>query len=325
MSKLQMHKVEEDEAGIRLDRWFKRHFPNLTHVQLQKMLRTGQVRVSGKRAETSTRLEAGQDIRVPPMAAEPAVYEAKKSERDASDIKKMILFEDEDVMVLNKPPGLAVQGGSGLSESIDDMLVSLTHRRHGRPKLVHRLDRGTSGVLLVAKTAFAAAKLSESFRQRETQKIYWAITLGVPKPEKGRIDLPLVRRGEAMAVAVKKNKDFDQAKNAVTIYQNMERALFQAAFVAMWPVTGRTHQLRVHMAHMGTPLLGDTLYGGVPPEGMMPTEIGQGLHLHARRLIIPHPRGGGMIDVSAPLSKEMRKTWKWFGFDAKADADFSDA
>lgn len=324
MSKLQMRKVEDDEAGIRLDRWFKRHFPALTHGQLQKMLRTGQVRVGGKRAETSTRLEAGQDIRVPPQVVEPTAEIAKKSARDASDIKKLILYEDDDVLVLNKPAGLAVQGGTGLRSSVDHMLAALSSEKHGKPKLVHRLDRDTSGVLLVAKNVFSASRLTESFRHRDTQKIYWGVTLGVPKPEKGRIETALVKRGELMHVAHKKDEDFKEAKNAITVYQNMERAMFEMAFVAMWPITGRTHQLRVHMAHIGTPLLGDKLYGKPMPETMPADEIGQGLHLHARRLIIPHPRRG-IIDASAPLDVEMRKTWKYFSFDPKADADFSEA
>jgi 23S rRNA pseudouridine955/2504/2580 synthase len=322
MSKLQMRKVEDDEAGLRLDRWFKRHFPELSHGQLQKMLRTGQVRVGGKRAETSTRLESGQDIRVPPQVRtpRPAVH-AQKSARDASDIKKLILFEDDDVLVLNKPAGLATQGGTGLRESIDHMLVALTHEKHGKPKLVHRLDRDTSGVLLVAKTAYAAARMAESFRHRDTQKIYWGLTIGVPKPERGRIEAALVKQGEVMVIAGKKD---EEAKTAITVYQNMERALFEAAFVAMWPITGRTHQLRVHMAHLHTPLLGDKLYGRPMPEGLPEDELGKGLHLHARRLILPHPRRG-TLDVTAPLGVEMRKTWKWFGFDSKAEADFSEA
>ncbi|MDR3424361.1 MAG: RluA family pseudouridine synthase [Alphaproteobacteria bacterium] len=319
MPQLQTHKVEADESGIRLDRWFKRHFPNLTHGQLQKMLRTGQVRIDGKRAESATRLEAGQEIRVPPQAIEtPPAEIAKKSARDANDIKKLILFEDEDVLVLNKPTGLAVQGGTGLTSSIDHMLASLATDKNGKPKLVHRLDRDTSGVLLVAKSAFAAMRLAESFRNRETRKIYWGVTLGVPKPERGRIEAALVKRGETMIVAGKKDED---AKKAVTVYQNMERAEFQAAFVAMWPVTGRTHQLRAHMAHIGTPLLGDKLYGKPLPESFPQQELGKGLHLHARRLIIPHPRRG-TIDVTAPLGAEMRKTWTWFGFDPNADAEF---
>ena len=323
MSKLQMQKVESDEAGIRLDRWFKRHFPTVTHGQLQKMLRKGEIRVGGKRADASTRLEEGQEIRVPPQAAAPSPQEAvKKSQRDINDIKKLILFEDADVLVLNKPAGLAVQGGTGLKISIDHMLTSLADTKNGKPKLVHRLDRDTSGVLLIAKNVFSATRLAESFRQRDTRKIYWGVTLGVPKPERGRIDVALAKRGETMVVADKKEEE--DSKNAITVYQNMERAEFMAAFVAMWPITGRTHQLRVHMAHIGTPLIGDKLYGQPLPDGFPHEELGQGLHLHARRLIIPHPRRG-VIDVSAPIGPDMRKTWKWFGFDANADADFSEA
>ncbi len=322
MSKLQSAKVEDDEAGIRLDRWFKRHFPDVSHGQLQKLLRTGQVRVSGKRAESATRLDAGQEIRVPPQIASGTLPDApQRSARDANDIKKLILFEDADILVLNKPAGLAVQGGTGLKTSVDRMLASLADKKYGKPKLVHRLDRDTSGVLLIARTPLAASRLTESFRRRETRKIYWAVTLGVPKPEKGRIDMPLVKRGEVMVVA---EEGDEEAKNAISVYQNMDRAEFKAAFVAMWPITGRTHQLRVHMAALGTPLLGDPLYGKPLPDGFPAAELGKGLHLHARRLIIPHPRRGE-IDVSAPLSAEMKKTCKWFGFDTNAEADFSDA
>lgn len=328
MTKRQMSTVEQDEAGIRLDRWFKRHFPETSHGQLEKMLRTGQIRVGGKRAEASTRLDAGQEIRIPPQLQEgqgadgqKTVAAQERSARDASDIKKLILFEDEDLWVLNKPAGLAVQGGTGLKTSIDGMLASLASEKHGKPKLVHRLDRDTSGVLLIARTPFAATRLSESFRQRETRKIYWGITQGVPKPEQGRIEAALVRQGETMVVA---RAGDEEAKNAITLYQNLDRAEFRAAFVAMWPVTGRTHQLRVHLAHIGTPLLGDRLYGPPMPESFPQDALGKGLHLHARRLIIPHPRRG-VLDVTAPLGPDMKKTWKWFGFDLSAEADFSEA
>jgi len=325
MSQRQMQKVDKDEAGIRLDRWFKRHFPLLSHGQLEKLIRTGQVRAGGKRCSASTRLEAGWEIRVPPHVSAPLRQDAaKKSERNANDIKKMILFEDGDVLVLNKPAGLAVQGGTGLKSSIDHLLASLADEKHGKPKLVHRLDRDTSGVLLIARTPFAAAKLTESFRKRETRKIYWGLTVGVPKPAKGRIEAPLVRRGEKMSLAQERETEED-AKNAITLYATVEHAKSLAAFVALWPVTGRTHQLRVHMASLNAPLLGDRLYGAPTPEGFPSQELGKGLHLHARRLIIPHPRKG-LIDITAPLNPEMRKTWEWFGFDAAADDDlFSDA
>lgn len=320
-SKLQTHTVTDDEADIRLDRWFKRHFPAVTHGQLQKILRKGEVRVDGKRAETSTRLAAGQSIRVPPqIIAPPKALIEKQSTRVASQLKKMILFEDDDVIVLNKPAGLAVQGGTGIKENIDDMLQSLNHPKHGKPKLVHRLDRDTSGVLLLARTAFAATKLTASFRHRDTQKIYWALVAGTPKPENGRVDAPLLKQGEIMVV---EQEDREDAKSAITLYQTIESAKKLATFVALWPITGRTHQLRVHMSYLGMPILGDRLYGGEVSLGAPEGELGTGLHLHARRLIIPHPRRG-VIDVSAPLGPEMRKTWKWFCFDENAASDFED-
>ena len=343
--KLHTHRVTDDDNGIRLDRWFKRHFPALTHGQLQKLLRTGQVRVEGKRVEASHRLEAGQNIRVPPTANEtPHDPAAPKIPHGAEQLKKYVLFEDDDVIVLNKPAGLAVQGGSGLKENIDDMLEIFTHRKHGKPKLVHRLDRDTSGVLLIARSTSAAAKLSESFRARSTQKIYWGITLGVPSPIRGRIEVPLVKKGERMVAATEEELQEEQRrlraakktgkrdtksgdekiKSATTVYQIMESAKGQAAFVAMWPITGRTHQLRVHMATLGTPLLGDRLYCDQDSAALPMDELGQGLHLHARRLIIPHPKRG-IIDATAPLSMDLRKTWSWFGFDRDANADFSEA
>lgn len=320
--KLQTRTVTEDEADIRLDRWFKRHFPALSHGQLQKLLRTGQVRVDGKRADTSTRLKAEQSIRVPPQVeAPPKHVTEKKSARDESRVKKLIIFEDDDVMVINKPAGLAAQGGTGLKENLDDLVKSLATEKHGKPKLVHRLDRDTSGVMIMARTAYAATKLTAAFRERATQKIYWALTVGIPKPEDGKINAPLIKRGELMAVD---EEDDEDAKSAITLYQTVESAKKLAAFVAMWPITGRTHQLRVHMAYIGTPLLGDRLYGGDKAIGVAEGDIGRGLHLHARRLIIPHPRRG-MIDVVAPLGPDMQKTWKWFGFEHNAKTDFTDA
>jgi 23S rRNA pseudouridine955/2504/2580 synthase len=322
MTFLKEHNVTDDEAGIRLDRWFKRHFPDLSHGQLQKMLRTGQIRVAGKRVEAATRLEAGQAIRVPPQAAIVPVEEIeKKAARVSDQLKRMIIYEDDDVIALNKPSGLAVQGGTGLKENLDDMMAGLAGKSGEKPKLVHRLDRDTSGVLIVARTVFAAAKLSEAFRERETQKIYWALTIGVPKLNKGQIDLPLYKDGEIMRVA---ESEQDEAKNAVTVYQVVESVPKQAAFVALWPVTGRTHQLRVHMAYYGTPLMGDRLYGGDKDTGLPQDELGKGLHLHARQLIIPHPRRG-TIDVTAPLGPSMRQSWKWFNFDENVAVDFSKA
>lgn len=323
--KPQSRTVDKDEAGLRLDRWFRRYFPSLTHGQLQKFLRTGQIRVDGKRADAGDRLDVGQTIRLPPQV----FYREEKTAagsfgakpmRNLDRLKEMILYEDDDVVVLNKPAGLAVQGGTGLRENLDDTLMAFSRDKKTKPKLVHRLDRDTSGVLLVARTDFAAAKLTAAFRQRETQKIYWAMTVGVPKPQQGCVDSPLFKRGERMVVA-ERAVTKKGAKSAVTLYQVVEAAHKKAAFVALWPITGRTHQLRVHLAHLGTPIFGDKIYGGVPPETLPLKELGAGLHLHARRLIIPHPRRG-VIDIVAPLGREMQKTWQWFQFDEQAKVEF---
>src|ERR1700677_4218999 len=220
MADLKTKTVTSDEANIRLDRWFKRHFSTLTHGQLQKLLRTGQVRVDGKRAEANTRLEAGQSIRVPPQAAlaPPKEVLEKQAVRAAQELKKLVIYEDDDVIAINKPPGLAVQGGTGLRENLDDMLAGLARKGHSKPKLVHRLDRDTSGVLLLARNALAAARLAQAFCRGDQQKIYWGVTQGMPKPVKGKISAPLLKAGELMKVAESDEED-EQAKSALTVYQ----------------------------------------------------------------------------------------------------------
>jgi 23S rRNA pseudouridine955/2504/2580 synthase len=320
--------VQSDDAGIRLDRWFKRHYAGVSHIQLEKLLRSGQVRVNGKRAKSSQRLEAGQSIRVPPqlkdLTEKPVREEPTKPARNMNitnahrwspeqkikALRSLIIYEDDDVYAINKPAGLAVQGGSGLKSNLDDMLKLLAENGR-RPKLVHRLDRETTGVILLARNDFAAAKLSEAFRERETRKIYWALTVGVPETHKGKISAPLIKKGEVMHVS--EDEDDEEAKSAYSLYDVLEHAGDKAAFIALWPWTGRTHQLRVHMQYIGTPILGDPVYGGKAPASWPAAEFGKGLHLHARRLIIPHPRRG-KIDVIAPLSPEMQKSWRWFNF-----------
>ena len=290
--------VTEDEGGMRLDRWIRRRFSTLTNGQIQKWLRTGQIRLDGKRTEAAARLLEGQKVRLPPFATAPDAPAPRQNPRKAARLQSLVLFEDPDVLVLNKPSGLAVQGGSGLKENLDDDLMLLSLDGKTRPKLVHRLDRETSGVLLIARNDFAATRLAAAFRDRETIKLYWALTCGVPKPRKGLIEAPLFKQGHIMCVG-----DDPKAKDAATLYSVMAHAGAATAAVLLRPLTGRTHQLRAHMAHIGTPLVGDSLYGE-----------GNGLHLHARRIIIPHPRGG-ILDVTAPLNAEMKKSWQKLGFD----------
>jgi 23S rRNA pseudouridine955/2504/2580 synthase len=313
--------VGADDSDMRLDRFLKKRFPQLTQGALQKLLRTGQIRLDGKRAEANARIEAGQSIRMPPLPnadderprpAKPAVADPRAKQK----LKSMILFEDEDVIVLDKPAGLPVQGGTGQTLHLDGMLEALAVKGE-RPHLVHRLDKDTSGVMIVARNAFSARALAQSFRRRDTRKYYWAVTVNVPTPLKGRIDAALAKQSGAHGERVA--MDEEEGKRAVSLYAVIENAAKRAAWVALWPMTGRTHQLRVHLAAIGTPILGDWKYGG-PASRLTGGEVSSKLHLHARRLIVPHPRRG-VIDVTAPLPVHMKATWETFGFDPKDDGD----
>ena len=315
---VQTRAVTDDEADMRLDRWFQRHFPELSHGALQKLLRTGQVRIDGKRAEGKDRVEPGQSIRLPPgvtnsppprprTAATPSV-----SERDAAEIQKMVIYRDEHVIVLNKPPGLAVQGGSGTEKHIDGMLDGLRFGFEQRPKLVHRLDKDTSGLLLIARTGQAAKHLTASFRDRETEKLYWAIVVGVPPKKEGAINLPLAKRPGAFDRELMQI-DEENGQKALTHFREIDRAGHRAALLALWPRTGRTHQLRVHCAAIGCPILGDRKYGG--EEALLSTIAdARKLHLHARRLTLPHPSGKGELRAEAEPPPHFRRTVEAFGF-----------
>ena len=319
--------VSDDEAELRLDRWFRRHFPGLTQGAIQKLCRTGQVRVDGKRAETSARLEPGQLIRVPPL---PSATPQKKAEPAPfnpaiqRELEAMILYQDEQVIVLNKPHGLAVQGGPGISRHLDGLLDGLRMGSPHRPRLVHRLDRDTSGCLVLARTPGTAAKLAAGFRGRDVSKTYWAVVAGRPVPVEGRIDLPLLRytgpRGERSVPAT---RDDDEAQRAVTDFRTLDHAGQKLAWLELSPITGRTHQLRVHCVAIGAPIVGDDKYHE-PDQNGTGTAIVEGLpdklHLHARALDLPHPAGGRLI-VEAPLPPHMSETFKTLGFEARPPAD----
>ena len=323
MTQVQSLAVADDEAELRLDRWFRRRFPTLPHGRLEKLLRTGQVRVDGKRAKSNQRLEAGQVVRVPPLdlvereGPRPKQREAV-SEADARWIQSLVIHKDADVIALNKPPGIAVQGGTGTTRHLDGLLDALKFGASERPRLVHRLDRDTSGVFLLARNAGAAAKLAEAFRDKTTRKLYWALVVGTPRPARGKIDLALAKegteRGERVAA------DPEEGRRAVTLYDTVDVAGDRAAWLVLWPLTGRTHQLRVHLTEaLGTPIFGDRKYGGNAPS-LAATGLGSGLHLHARSIAVPHP-GGGTLRVKAELPKHMQETWAYFGFEAKRDPD----
>lgn len=315
MSGVESVKVGAEDDGVRLDRWFRRHFPGLKHGALEKLLRTGQIRVDGKRAKASTRLWEEQELRLPPqVAAAPARTppDRRVGSADSAFVRGLVIYRDEDVIALNKPAGLAVQGGTRTTRHLDAMLDALRFGAKERPRLVHRLDRDTSGVLLLARSARVAAKLGKAFQGRDVRKIYWALVAGVPDTSQGRIDLPVAKRpgprGERMAA------DVEDGKRAVTLYSVVERAGNKASWLALWPLTGRTHQLRVHCAAIGHPIIGDAKYGAEPAfpaaEGLAPR-----LHLHARELCLPHPAGIGEIRVVADLPVHMAESWDLFGFD----------
>jgi 23S rRNA pseudouridine955/2504/2580 synthase len=315
--------VKGTEAGVRLDRWFKLHFPDVGYAYLQKLLRTGQVRVDSRRVEANARLEAGAKIRVPKVVRqEKTTAPTLKpplglSKADRDRVERMILFEDEHILVLNKPFGLAVQGGTGTKRHIDGMLAGMADRFGDRPRLVHRLDRDTTGVLLVAKHRDAAAKLGRVFQTRSAAKTYWALVKGVPKPHQGKVEAPLVKASGPDGDRVRKALPGEQkeAMHATTHYSLIDRVASKAAWMSLKPVTGRQHQLRAHMALIGHPIVGDNKYGGdtdTPAE-----QIEDKLHLHARRLVLPHPYSGGKIDVTAPLPEHMKKTWELLGLDAE--------
>jgi 23S rRNA pseudouridine955/2504/2580 synthase len=313
--------VGPGEAGLRLDRWFRIHFPLVGYSYLQKLLRSGQIRVDSRRAQANDRLEAGARIRVPKVVREPAdtkpslIPPPGLSKADRQLVERMILYEDDHVLVVDKPFGLAVQGGTGTRRHLDGLLAGMTDRFGDRPRLVHRLDRDTTGVLLIAKHRSAAAKLGRIFQTRSAAKTYWALVKGVPKPAQGKVAAPLVKAAGPDGDRVRRALPGEQelAMHATTHYAVIDRVGTKVAWVSLKPVTGRQHQLRAHMALIGHPIVGDNKYGG---DKDLAGGIEPKLHLHARRLVLPHPFGGQTIDVTAPLPEHMRRSWELLGLDA---------
>jgi len=336
MSGVQRLTVAADEAEQRLDRWFRRQFPQVTQGRLEKLCRKGEVRVDGGRVKTSTRVGPGQVVRVPPLpdpladASGEAVTRpepAGPSVAEARELADAVLFRDDHVIVLNKPPGLAVQGGTGQHRHLVAMLAALRFGRADDPRLVHRLDKDTSGLLVLARTGAAAVELSRLFRSRTVEKIYFAVVAGRPEPARGTIRYGLVKAaigggGEKMRlVNPDQIKATEGAKHATTDYRVIEQAGTRAAWVALKPVTGRTHQLRAHMAALGCPVAGDGKYGGRGQENVgsgwgagLGGALSRKLHLHAARLSFPHPMTGRRMSVAAPLPEHMARTWEVFGW-----------
>ncbi|MGJ8545793.1 MAG: RluA family pseudouridine synthase [Sulfitobacter sp.] len=334
MSRVQIVAVEEGEGDQRLDRWFKRRFPQISQGRLEKLCRKGEVRVDGGRVKASSRVEVGQQVRVPPLPDEqapPPPPRTRISDADAKMIRNCVIYRDDQVIALNKPAGLAVQGGSGQADRhVDALSEALKFDLEEKPRLVHRLDKDTSGVLLLARTREAAKALTAAMRHRETRKIYWAIVAGVPTPYLGEIKYGLVkagghgRSGEGEKMIAVHPRDLDNtpgAKRAHTLYATLFRVASRASWVAMEPITGRTHQLRAHMAEIGHPIAGDGKYGGSGQENMgdgwgaqIGGMISKKLHLHARMIRFEHPQTRKQITIIAPLPEHMAHTWDTFGW-----------
>jgi 23S rRNA pseudouridine955/2504/2580 synthase len=318
-TKVQTVVVTADENNMRVDRFLEARFPGLSFSHIQRIVRKGELRVNGKRADSKDRLEEGQSVRIPPLkldapkAAPGSLSEAAQKTLQA--LKDMTLYEDADVMVLNKPACLAVQGGSGTTRHVDQMLEVMRDAKGQKPRLVHRLDKETSGCLLVAKTRFAATALTGSFRHRSARKIYWALVAGVPKPKQGRISTYLAKEESEEDTIMRIAAHGDEgASHAVTYYAVVETSAQKLAWVSLKPVTGRTHQLRAHMAHIDHAIVGDPKYFN-KENWQLPGGLQNRLHLLARRIVIPHPRGG-VIDATAPLPPHMQQSWNLLGLEA---------
>lgn len=333
MSTVQLITIPDDQPEQRLDRWLRKTFPQFKQGQIEKACRKGDLRVDGSRCKSNTRVGPGMEVRIPPLPdgnAPERPRTARVSDKDAKMMRDAVIYSDDHIIVINKPAGLPTQGGSKQTRHVDGLAEALRDGYPEKPRLVHRLDKDTSGVLVLARTPAMASKLTASFRHRNTRKIYWALVAGVPTPYLGEVKYGLVKakgrgkggEGEKMIAVHPRDVDAtDGAKRAHTLYATLYRVASRAAWVAMEPITGRTHQLRAHMAEIGHPIIGDGKYGGSSQENMgdgwgaqLGGIISKKLHLHARSLTIEHPETHKIITVTAPLPEHMAHSWETFGW-----------
>lgn len=315
---VQFQKVSASESDVRLDRWFKRHFPSVSHGTIEKLLRKKNIRVNGLKATSNQRLQPGDEIRIPPMDAPSPISKSTKtlSKSDAQFIQSLVLYKDEEVIVLNKPAGLAVQGGTKTTRHVDGLLDGLRFDCAERPKLVHRLDKETSGVLMVARTVQAAAKYTKLFKTKEIQKVYWTLVAGCPKIKEGKIDAPLMKKSSASGE--KMSVDFEKGDKAISLYQVVDHLANKVSWLQMAPLTGRTHQLRVHCADvLKTPILGDDKYG---KRSTLMQNIPHQMYLHAHSITWTNEQGKTKT-VVASLPDYFETAFHEFGFDKKQPVD----
>jgi 23S rRNA pseudouridine955/2504/2580 synthase len=305
--------VSSDEAGIRLDRWIKRHYPTINHAHLEKALRKGLIKLDGKKATSNQRLEEGQLFKIAPFLLQEAATAPALPPKERFTAKQLqalhdsILYRDDAIIVLNKPSGLAVQGGTKILVSVDSMLGELRFGYSERPKLVHRLDKDTSGLLLIARTAAVAAKLTEAFRLKTIRKTYWAIVVGTPAHKSGEIRMSLAKE-KNVAGYEQIVMGSDNSTPALTHYSVIKAIPRAVSWLEMIPVTGKMHQLRVHAQSLGTPILGDGKYGG---KSAFLDGVSNKLHLHARTIILP--KGiAAQNQFTAPLPPHMQETFNFF-------------
>lgn len=323
MSKVRHITVSEDDDGQRLDRWIKKNVPDLPFGLTQKLIRKGQVRVDGKRVKADMKLACGQDVRIPPHEYKKEGEKRKLRDQDIEFMKSLVIYEDEHIFAINKPEGLASQGGTKTKYHLDGLLEALTNKKGVKPRLVHRLDKDTSGIMLLARSSKIARLLGDQFKGRNIRKIYWALVAPAPEISEGEIDAPLAKMDTGLGGRDKEimHVDAEEGKKAFTDYVTLDHAAGKIAFVAFWPKTGRTHQIRVHSLVMGSPILGDNKYYDPELEPVEGLDYANRLHLHAHRLIFNHPITHTKMDISAPLPPELIKSWKAFGFDTKYKAD----